>query len=295
MPDRSVLIGISTHNRADILAKALNSALSQSHSPTFVAVVDDASTDATPSIAGRFPQVAWTRWDKNQGYVAARNKLMLESDAEYYVSLDDDAWFLEGDEVGIAVEYLERNEDVAAVAFDILSPDRPAKVQRMPSVPAAMFIGCGHVLRLDVVRRLHGYAKFPGGYGGEEKDFCLRLLDAGYHVAKLPGVHVWHDKTETARDFFSQHRSAVCNDLTIAVRRAPLLVVPIAVAWKLFRHLVFAIRANTMAPCLSGFKAFFRSLPAVWRDRGPVRLSTLQRFGKLSQPRNGDRNLASQS
>jgi GT2 family glycosyltransferase len=282
MANPEVLVGISTHNRADILAKAIASAFDQHYAPLRVGVVDDASSDATPSIASRFPQVDWTRWDENRGYVAARNKLMLETDARYYVSLDDDAWFLEGDEIALAVELLERNPEVAAVAFDIVSPDRPDTKPRSPAVRTAMFIGCGHVLRLDVVRKLNGYAKFPGGYGGEEKDLCLRLLDAGYEVLKLPGVHVWHDKSPTARDFYSQHRSAVCNDLTIAVRRAPMAFVPAAVAWKLFRHIAFALRAKSMDPCLAGIRAFFRTLPATWRDRGPVRLKTLQRFGELS-------------
>src|SRR5260221_8080690 len=99
MSDSAVLVGISTHNRADILAKAIESALAQSHGQLKVAVIDDASSDATPSIAGRFPKVDWTRWDLNKGYVAARNQMMLGSDAKYYVSLDDDAWFIEGDEI----------------------------------------------------------------------------------------------------------------------------------------------------------------------------------------------------
>ena len=282
MSDSAVLVGISTHNRADILAKAIASALSQSYGRLKVAVIDDASSDETPSIAGRFPKVDWTRWDVNKGYVAARNQMMLGSDARYYVSLDDDAWFIEGDEIAVAVDILERHPDIAAVAFDILSPDRPAKTDRKPFAPAAMFIGCGHVLRLDVVKQLNGYAKFPGSYGGEEKDLCLRLLDAGYCVVKLPGVHVWHDKSLTARDSYTQHESAVCNDLTIAVRRTPLLVVPIAVAWKLFRHMKFALGAHTVAACLSGMRAFLRCLPAVWRDRSPVQLRTLQRYSKLS-------------
>jgi GT2 family glycosyltransferase len=278
----TVLVGISTFNRADILAKSIASALAQRFADLQVAVVDDASTDLTPKIAHEFPNVAWTRWDENRGYVAARNELMLQTDARYYVSLDDDAWFLKGDETAIAVEFLETNPDVAAVAFDILSPDRPTPVDRSDPIPTAMFIGCGHVLRVELVRMLGGYAKFPGGYGGEEKDLCLRLLDNGYRVMKLPGVHVWHDKSPTARDLFRQHASGVCNDLTIALRRAPALVVPFAVLWKIFRHLVFALRTRRLRPCVSGFVAFWRALPATWSDRHAVRLKTLRLFSELS-------------
>ncbi len=287
MPPQSaesrVLVGISTFNRADILPKAIESALGQSHAPLQVAVVDDASTDATPLLAKRFPQVEWTRWESNQGYAPARNHLMLDSTADYYVSLDDDAWFLRGDEIALAVDILERNDAIAAVAFDILSPDRPDPVARTPFVPSAMFIGCGHVLRLEAIRKMKGYAAFPGSYGGEEKDLCLRLLDAGYEVIRLPGVHVWHDKTQTARDLEAQHRSGVCNDLTIALRRTPLGLLPLAMIWKLLRHFQFARRANLVAAYWAGTTAFFGTWSIIWRTRQPVRMRTLWLSAKLAK------------
>lgn len=279
-----VLVGISTYNRADLLPKAIESALAQRHPAIRVAVVDDGSTDGTPELRGRFPGVAWTRW-QNQGYIPARNHLMLTADAEYYVSLDDDAWFLEGDEIALAVAILEASPEVGAVAFDILTPDAPQARARAAAVPAAMFIGCGHVLRLDVVRRLNGYGRFPGGYGGEEKDFCLRLMDAGYTVLRTPGVHVWHEYSPTARDPFAQHRSGVCNDFATMLRRTPLVALPAAFAWKLARHTSFALRHRLLPSCLAGIRWFLRSAPSIWTGRDPVRLSTLRRFAQLSRGR----------
>ena len=62
-----------------------------------------------------------------------------------------------------------------------------------------MFIGCGHVVRLAAVHAVGVYEPAPGSYGGEEKDLSLRLMDAGYAILSLPGVHVWHEKTSIAR------------------------------------------------------------------------------------------------
>lgn len=279
----SVLVGISTYNRADILAKAIDSALAQRYPSLRVGVVDDGSTDDTPAIQGRFPTVEWTRWD-NQGYIPARNRLMLTAGTDYYVSLDDDAWFIEGDEIQVAVDLLERDRSIGAVAFDIISPDRPQPRPRAQPVAAAMFIGCGHVLRLDVVRAMHGYSEFPGHYGGEEKDLCLRMLDAGFRVIKTPGVHVWHDKTETARDLFSQHRSGVCNDLAIALRRTPLLLLPASLAWKVFRHLSFSVKRGLLSACLAGIGRFLQSFWSLLADRKAVKAKTLMEFSRLSRP-----------
>jgi GT2 family glycosyltransferase len=279
----SVVVGIATHNRACLLRKAIDSACQQSHRPLRVAVVDDASSDDTSSLRQQFASVSWERWDTGQGYVRARNWMMLKASEDYYVSLDDDAWFLQSDEIAVAVEFLERHPKIAAVAFDIVSPDRPVQAARGAQSSVATFIGCGHVLRLSTVRELGGYTEFSGSYGVEEKDLCLRLIDAGYGTVKLDGVHVWHDKTPSARDLQKQRRSGVCNDLTLAAVRVPAwLVVPVLVV-KMIKHLVFATRRGFLRACLQGVHDFAFAASDVWRARRPVRISSLAQFQVLSR------------
>jgi GT2 family glycosyltransferase len=278
----TVLVGIVTRNRADILPKAIESALAQSGATVRVAVIDNASTDATIDLGRNFPTVEWTRWQSNRGYMAARNHWMTSALENYFVSLDDDAWFVQGDELAVATDVLERDPNVAAVAFDILSPDRPRPTPREKPHRAAMFIGCGHVLRLDAIRAVGAYDSVPGNYGGEEKDLCLRLMDAGYKIVRVPGVHVWHDKTSASRDLPAQHRSGVCNDLVMTLRRTPAALLPLALAAKFYRHSIFSLRNGLTRPCLQGFKLFARSSPALLRSRRPVRTATLRAFMRLS-------------
>lgn len=278
-----VLVGIVTRNRAGILPKALASALAQTVPNLQVAVIDDGSTDDTPKLSAQFPQVSWMRRETGQGYMSARNELMARPGLDFFVSLDDDAWFLRTDEIAVALQYLNEHPAVAAVAFDILAPDQPATRERGAARPAATFIGCGHMLRLAAVREVGAYAPTPGGYGGEEKDLCLRLMDAGYSIVRLPGVHVWHDKTPVAREIPHQHRSGVCNDLVMTLRRTPLWVLPLALPAKLFRHLRFSWRAGLVGPCLAGFALFTRSLPSICRSRRSVRMETLRAYLRLSR------------
>lgn len=279
----SVLVGIVTHNRADILPKALESALGQSVPNLAVAVIDDGSTDDTRALGAQFPQVNWTNRKASEGYMSARNELMARAGFDFYVSLDDDAWFLKGDEIAVAIRFLNENPRVAAVAYDILAPDQSERQEVGAAQPVAMFIGCGHVLRLSAVREVGAYEPVPGSYGGEEKDLCLRLMDAGYSIVRLPGVHVWHDKSPTARMIPHQHRSGVCNDLVMTLRRAPLSVLPVALLSKVFRHLWFSWRKGLMKSCLAGFGLFIRSTPAICRSRRPVRMETIRAYVKLSR------------
>src|ERR1051325_9526608 len=118
----SILIGIVTRNRAEILPKAISSALSQRGCSLRVVVINDASTDKTKDLALKFTEVQWIDWQIRQGHIIGRNYLMNMSGSDYFVSLDDDAWFIQGDEIALAVGYLEQNQKIAAVSFDILSP-----------------------------------------------------------------------------------------------------------------------------------------------------------------------------
>ena len=282
----TVVVGIVTRNRVATLPRAIESAFAQEGVAVRVAVLDDGSDDATPALAAKFPGAVWTCWSENRGYMRARNYLMQQATETYYVSLDDDAWFLHGDEIAAAVRVLEERPTVGAIAFDILSPDRPKPTERDAPHPVAMFIGCGHVVRLAAIREVGAYESSPGSYGGEEKDLSLRLMDAGYEILSLPGVHVWHEKTSIARVVPKQHESGVCNDLTLAVRRTPAALLPLALGMKCFKHLVFSWRHGLTGPCMRGLLLFGRSFPTIWRGRRPVRAATLRAFIRLS---NGSR------
>ena len=283
MTTQKILLGIVTRNRSGLVSKAISSALAQRGCALRVAVVDDGSTDKTSKLAKQFPMIDWTHRWPSQGYMAARNNWMASTDEDYFVSLDDDAWFLDGDEISVALEFLQSNPLVAAIAFDILSPERHTPSPRLAPRPAAAFVGCGHVLRLAAVRSVGVYEAFPGSYGGEEKDLCLRLLDAGYGVVILPGVHVWHERTSVGRNSVEQHRSSVCNDLVSTLRRAPAILLPAAFLVKCYQHFRFSWKQGLTLPCLEGFRLFLRSLRQSWRSRRPVKASTLRQFMRLSR------------
>lgn len=274
-----VLVGITTRNRAHILGKAIRSALDQAYPQVEVAVLDDGSTDATPELRAQFPQVRWQRHEQAQGIIEARNHLMRTTDAEFFVSLDDDAWFLRRDEIALAVAAMHADARLGAVAFDILSPDQPAPGERGASRPVAMFIGCGHLLRLSAVRAAGFYAPTPGRYGSEEKDLSLRLADLGYRIDLLPGVHVWHDKAWSGRDWFPLHRSGVCNELFMTMRRCPwpdlAFVLPLKIAsfaW------YWARRPQFLLPGLAGLGDALGAMPRAEISRAPVQRATFWRM-----------------
>jgi GT2 family glycosyltransferase len=273
-----VLIGITAHNRADLLAKSIQSALAQDYPNKKVAVFDDASADETPLLKDRFPQVLWFRNEKPLGYLYARNRLMRDTNADLYFSLDDDAWFIKGDEISTGVRIMHERPEVAALAYDILSPDRTTPEARTSSRKTHVYIGCGHMLRLSAVAEVGYYTPNPGFYGGEEQDLCIRLLDHGYDILFLPGVHVWHDKSVSARNISAQHISGVCNDLAFAFRRSPYPMLFWLLPGKIASHLRFALKHDFVSPCLRGIGMFFGKMPGLVSTRKPVSRAAFQEY-----------------
>lgn len=284
--DQRILLGITTHNRAALLPRAIESALAQRNVDVRIAVHDDASTDATADLAASFPTVEWTRSETNIGLRESRNRWMRREDCAFFVSLDDDAWFLKGDEIARALDRFRIDPTLAAIAFDILSPDRPTPVARAEPRPASVFIGCGHMIRLDAARAAGVYAPTVGPYGSEEKDLCLRLADLGYRVELLPGVHVWHEKAWADRDNRPLHRSGVCNELVMTLRRCPFPDCLVVLPFKLLSYGRFWISHGEYRRAgIAGVGDFLRHLPAVWRGRQPVRRATFWRFHRVPPAR----------
>lgn len=299
-----VRVGIVTRNRAAILPRAIQSALDQDYPNLEIVVVDDASTDGTKSLQALFPRVRWTFNEQPRGYMDARNRMMQEPGADLFVSLDDDSWFLERDAIRIGVEIICATR-AAAVAYDILDDRNSKSRERQGTMPVHTFIGCGHMLDLSKAREVGFYQPLPGSYGGEEKDLCLRLMDAGGRVLLLPGVHVWHDKTTTARDVLEQHQSGVCNDLVSCWQRCPLVWLPGLLLAKPLSHLLFAWRFGMMneasldkfqqsirgslgrwlflKPALEGILEGIRFFPRILLNRRAVKFSTWRLFKRLNR------------
>ena len=296
-----VRIGIITHNRREVLVKAIESAIAQTYEPKEIIVIDDASSDNTIELAEQFPEVEWRRNESNRGYRHGRDTLMMEEGHDAYCSLDDDSWFLNPDDLTKAVEQMESTPKLGAIAFTIT--DRGPNPRRNdPSSPpeVAWFIGCGHLLRSSLVRELGGYGSFPGRYGCEEKDLSVRLLDAGYQVVQSREVTVWHDVSFEARPVPRLHASGVCNDLAFDLLRCPLPFLAWQIPKKFLSHLLFVAKfasrsSNSLQkhdqkirkqwgrlvflkPYFAGLGLFLRQSASLLAFRAPVSRQTYQEY-----------------
>ena len=89
----AVSVVIPTFNRAWCLAETLRSVAGQTFRNFEILVVDDGSTDDTPDLLRRFPEVRVHRWPDNRGVSAARNQGIEMARGGWICFLDsDDRW-----------------------------------------------------------------------------------------------------------------------------------------------------------------------------------------------------------
>ena len=93
MPGVNVVI--TTHNRVQLLQRAIESAR-QAGSDLELIVVDDCSTDDTREFCAKLPDIRYLRLSSNRGLAYARNVGIAESTSEFIAFLDDDDLRLPG-------------------------------------------------------------------------------------------------------------------------------------------------------------------------------------------------------
>jgi hypothetical protein len=93
VPDHALIsVVIPTHNRADLVRRAVRSVIAQSYSNWELLVVDDASADDTPNVLSTFTdsRIRVLRRERQGGASATRNTGLAEARGEFVAYLDDD-------------------------------------------------------------------------------------------------------------------------------------------------------------------------------------------------------------
>ena len=155
-PHVTVLIDTFNHERS--IEQAILSVLNQTlpRSVYEVLVIDDGSTDNTPSIAQKFtPHVRYLR-KENGGQASAFNAAIPEVQGSIVAFLDGDDWWA-SEKLRAVLDVFERNPDVAAVghgyfevyddgeAHEAVVPERSCRLD-LSSIDAARLADFGRTL-----------------------------------------------------------------------------------------------------------------------------------------------------
>jgi len=283
-------VGITTRNRPESLARVVSSLLLLDAPRPEVLIFDDGSVPAVAVTPAPGLEVRVIRDDSSPGYIVGRNRMMREARSPFVLLLDDDTRLVSADAVRRVLALMAADPAVAAVAFAQAEADGtpwPAQMQpanvTTPSVVAS-YIGFAHLLRRDVFLTLGGYREAFEFYG-EEKEYCVRLLDAGYRTVFVPDALISHLPDPAGRDRRRYLRFVSRNDSLASLLNDPFLRAIYVIPARLALYLTMRRRWDIADPgglawllrevSRTGFRLLRRG------DRKPVAWHTIRRWRNL--------------
>lgn len=233
-----VTIGVTCHNAAGTIARAVGSALGQDWPALEVLVVDDASEDDSATVVARLAaqdfRCRLVRHTRNQGVAAARNTLLDHARGSFVAFFDDDDESAP-DRVRRQVERIRAYEAATGAEHVICTTARRlilpgGEIVYEPCLggdttpgphgtgvaelilngrpimePGGSAPTCAQMARRSVYRQLGGFD--PKLRRNEDTDFNLRAALAGAHFAGISAPLVMQTVTVTRDKAFEEERA----------------------------------------------------------------------------------------
>jgi len=288
-----VTVGIVTKNRPASLRECLESLAVLGDVLADVIVIDDTSDVPIDSALVHLPEAVAGRLRvlrhlHNEGCIVARNTMVREASTDYVLLIDDDAALLSRTSIVDALRLLDAHPQVGAVACAMAerngSPWHPA-TQPAPvdyTCYVRSFIGFAHIVRRSLFLDLGGYRESFHFYG-EEKDYCLRMLDAGFDIIYMPSARVVHAPDPATRSRSKYVRYVVRNDCLFAMYNEPLPLVLLTLPIRLGRYRSMTRDFKDQGGFIWIVRELARLLPSIIGRRRPVSWATLRQWRRVGR------------
>lgn len=208
-------------NRCQLTVETIKSILEQEGVVAQIWIVDQGSRAdelrLLKDFSSSYSNVHITELEENIGVPGGRNLGTQLGQAQYTVSIDNDAIFESKDALKKVVEIFDSEPKVGIISFriknfftqqdDELSWIFPKKLKerRDAKFLTTRFVGCGHAIRRDTFREVNGYDADLFFYW-EEIDFSYRAINLGCQILYNPEICVLHKVSPEARVKWENNR-----------------------------------------------------------------------------------------
>ncbi|MBP7777612.1 MAG: glycosyltransferase [Acidobacteria bacterium] len=208
-----VSVVVCAYNAAETLDDCLRSLQALTYPRLDILVVDDGSTDATPDIARRYPDVTVVSV-ANGGLAAARNIGLARATGEIVAYTDADVR-VDPDWLTYLVQPMLRGAMAGSGGPNVVPADDgwiAQVVARAPGGPTHVLLddrvaehvpGCNMAFRKEALDAIGG---FNPVYlrAGDDVDICWRLQARGETIGFAPSALVWHHHRATVKGYWRQ-------------------------------------------------------------------------------------------
>jgi len=282
---------ITTYNRLSELKITLQSLkpLFYDNVVEFIICIDGSTDNTYEYLKENYPNIKLLHHKKSKGLIASRNELLQLTNADYAISLDDDANFLSTDILKNIEKVFEEYPDCAVQAFSVFwglnPPDNILNYEKV--IRVNQFVGCGHVWNMKAWNSIPNYPEWFIFYG-EESFASFQVFKNGMHIYYNPSVLVHHRVSVKNRvfdkDYQVRTRRSLRSGWYLYFLFYPLKLIPRKFAYTLWMQLKNKVFKGDLRATIGVIRALLDvliNLPRLIVNRNRLTLEEFEEFGKL--------------
>jgi GT2 family glycosyltransferase len=292
----TISVVIVTWNRRDDVLTTVQSVYDQPYRDFEIVVVDNGSQDGSvEALHAAYPEVRLVSLGENRGASGGRNAGIAAARGKYLLFLDSDA-SVDSGTLGQIEAKFEADAQLGVIACKVVNAytkqlDRVAgwiftekdKEDQDREFLSFSFSECGCAIRKDVFAH-SGVFWDKLFFGREGEDLSVRIWDVGYTILYSPQALVYHRVSPQKRMAGAER---LCSDLRnvlyIYIVRYPWWMMAWFVTMKVGIAVVRGVSKRCLPQVLRTLAEVMGEVPALWRQRRPIRDETAHRYIKLQR------------
>lgn len=258
-----ISICILTFNRKHLLRKLLLSLYNLKNELIEIIVVDNHSNDGTENLIRReFHEVVYVRLEANIG-VGARNIGMAKATGDIIITIDDDIFGLNDNDLNNILKYFHKNKMVGALNFRVVD-DKTGRICNWIHHCKAEDFCDKEFLTYEITEGAVAFRqetlKASGHYpehfflSHEGPDLAFRILESGYDVIYSPIVTVRHSHALEGRKLWFRYYYDTRNQFWLALHNFPVLYSMKYILRGLIATFIYALRDGYLLYWIKGVR-----------------------------------------